>query len=143
MMTSECPRCRKLKPINEACSCAPSLAIGYAVNPARATREAEPGLKFDGEKTCLDLFPFEALEEISKVLTYGAKKYAAHNWRLGMSWSRYYAACLRHLNAWNSGQDIDPESGLSHLAHAGCCMAFLIASAVSNLGTDDRWRPSK
>ena len=98
------------------------------------------GVKYDAGKPMLGLFPFEALTEIGKVLTYGAKKYEAHNWRKGMAWSRYYDALLRHLNAWNSGEDIDPESGLMHLAHAGCCLVFLIASAVTGLGRDDRWR---
>lgn len=98
------------------------------------------GVKFDTGKTALGLFPPEALESIGRVLTYGANKYAAHNWRKGMAWSRYYDALLRHLNAWNAGEDIDPESGLPHLAHAGCCIAFLLASQAAGLGADDRWR---
>lgn len=97
--------------------------------------------KFDHGKTRLGLLPTEALEEIGKVLTYGADKYAAHNWRKGLDYSRLYDAALRHLNAWNAGQDTDPESGLMHLAHAGCCIMFLIANQVTGLGQDDRWRP--
>ncbi len=102
---------------------------------------AKTGVKYDGGKTRLGLLPPEALEAIGQVLSYGAKKYAAHNWRKGIEWSRLYDALLRHLNRWNAGEDTDPESGLPHLAHAGCCIVFLIASAKSNHGTDDRWRP--
>jgi hypothetical protein len=57
-----------------------------------------------------------------------------------MNWSRYYGAALRHLNKWNSGVDVDDESGLPHLAHAGCCIAFLLASQISGHGTDDRFK---
>lgn len=123
------------------------MAIPEHVSDTRAReRRVSPeadtavGVKYDKDKTQLDLFPPEALEAIGQVLTYGANKYAAHNWRKGIDWSRLYGAALRHLNRWNAGEDIDPESGLPHLAHAGCCVVFLIASAQSGLGTDDRWR---
>lgn len=96
--------------------------------------------KNDTAKNRLDLIPPEAIEAIGRALTYGATKYSANNWREGAAWSRYYAAALRHLNAWNGGEDNDPETGLSHLAHAGACLTILIGSQASALGTDDRWR---
>lgn len=96
------------------------------------------GTKHDSGKVMLELLPFESLEQIAQVLTFGAKKYAAHNWRGGFAWSRLLGACLRHLFAWARGQDNDPESGLSHLAHAGCCILFLIAHVVNGYGEDDR-----
>lgn len=97
-------------------------------------------VKNDAEKTRLDLLPVEALEAIGQALTVGARKYSDENWRQGAAWSRYYAAALRHLFAWKAGEDNDPETGLSHLAHAGACVCILIGSAVCGLGTDDRWR---
>jgi len=86
------------------------------------------GLKYDGGKTMLGLFPPLALEEVSKVLTYGAQKYAKHNWSKGIVYSRLYDASLRHLNSWNNSyeSDLDDESGISHLAHAICCLSFLL-----------------
>lgn len=96
--------------------------------------------KFDADKIPLDLFPPEALIEIGKVLGHGAIKYGEHNWRGGMKWGRLFAAAQRHLQAWLSGEDIDPDSGLPHLAHAGCCIAFLIAYQKSGIGADDRWK---
>ena len=59
----------------------------------------EGGLKYDNEKPRMDLLDFDALEGLSKVLTFGANKYAAHNWRKGISYSRLTAAMLRHLAA--------------------------------------------
>ena len=86
------------------------------------------GMKFDSEKPRWDLLPFESLTDIVLVLTYGAKKYAPENWRKVNDWrDRYFAALLRHLVAWKQGEKIDPESNLPHLAHAGCCLLFLLA----------------
>ena len=89
---------------------------------------ATGGLKYDGGKTMLGLFPPLVLEEVGKVLTYGAQKYAKHNWSKGIVYSRLYDAALRHLNSWNNpyDNDVDEESGISHLAHAICCLSFLL-----------------
>ena len=88
---------------------------------------SDQGEKFDSEKIMLQLFPPEALFEIGAVLTYGAKKYAPRNWEKGIEYSRVYGALQRHLWAWWGGEENDPESGLPHLAHAGCCLVFLLA----------------
>lgn len=95
-------------------------------------------IKHDDEKVPLELIPPEALIEIAKVLGFGAKKYDAHNWRNGFKWSRLLGAALRHIVAYIGGENKDPESGLSHLAHAGCCIMFLITHEVKGLGEDDR-----
>ena len=98
------------------------------------------GLKFDIGKVPLELLPVEALIEIAKVMAFGAEKYGRHNWRKGMAWSRLVGAILRHLFAWMLGEDKDPESGLSHLAHAGCDLLFLLTYELKELGTDDRFQ---
>ena len=96
------------------------------------------GVKFDTNKVRLELLPPELLEGVGEVLTFGAEKYADRNWELGMDWSRPYAALLRHMLAWWSGEDTDPETGMSHLCHAGCCIAFLIAYEQRDIGNDNR-----
>jgi hypothetical protein len=101
-------------------------------------RTAGEGRKDDSAKPRMDLVPPELLFGVSDVLTYGAAKYAPRNWEKGMSWGRVFGALMRHMWAWWSGQRIDPESGLSHLAHAGCCIAFLMAYEARNIGADDR-----
>lgn len=94
--------------------------------------------KHDQEKNPLELLPFEALEEVGKVLQFGAKKYDAHNWRKGFIWSRLIGAAIRHVFSFARGEDKDPETGYSHLAHAACCILFLLSFQITNNGTDDR-----
>lgn len=101
----------------------------------------EPGKKFDAGKPRMELLSSAAITDLAKVLTFGAQKYDAHNWRKGMSWSRLIGAALRHLTAFNNGEDNDPETGLPHTAHAMCCLMFLTEYARTQCGTDDRWRP--
>jgi hypothetical protein len=101
-----------------------------------------PGTKYDGEKPRMDLLDAGFLEEVAKVLTFGAKKYAAHNWRGGISYSRLIAAIYRHLGSINRGEDIDPESGLSHAGHLGCCVMFLEWMQKNKPELDDRWKNS-
>ena len=82
------------------------------------------GTKHDSEKVQLELLSSSWINGVGKVLTFGAKKYAAHNWRKGIALSRLLGACLRHVFAFLGGQDNDPETGLSHLLHASCCLQF-------------------
>jgi len=96
------------------------------------------GRKDDTGKDPWHLFPFDAARAIVKVLEFGAKKYAPRNWEKGMAWSRLYDACIRHLTAWFEGEKADPETGHSHLWHAGCCVLFLIAYEIRGVGADDR-----
>ena len=85
------------------------------------------GRKDDAGKARYDLVPPYALEVIAKVLDYGASKYGAENWRkVENRRMRYFSAALRHLWAWRRGEHIDAESKLPHLAHAACCVLFLL-----------------
>jgi len=99
----------------------------------------EEGVKFDSDKPRMDLLDNHFLLGLSSVLTFGAKKYAAHNWRKGISISRLIAAAYRHLGAFNSGEDNDPESGISHLFHAACCIMFASWMIAFRKDMDDRY----
>jgi hypothetical protein len=101
--------------------------------------KSKEGVKFDQGKARTDLISPVAIIEVSKVLEFGAKKYADHNWRKGMKWSRLLGAALRHILAYMGGEDKDPETGLSHLAHAFCCIMFLLEYEVSHKHLDDRY----
>jgi hypothetical protein len=95
-------------------------------------------VKFDTDKPRYDLIPSELLEQTALVLTYGAHKYSDRNWETGAKWGRYFAALMRHLWAWWGGEARDSETGYSHLSHAACCLAILIAFEQRRIGTDDR-----
>lgn len=85
------------------------------------------GMKLDSLKPMYNLLPAKAIDEMAKVMTFGAIKYAPNNWQLvedGLE--RYRAALLRHSFAMQAGEVIDAESGLHHAAHAMCCAAFII-----------------
>jgi hypothetical protein len=73
-----------------------------------------------------DLVPWEALDKIAEVYGMGAQKYADRNWEKGYDWGLSLAALVRHVSLFAQGEDLDEESGLPHLAHAGWhCMALL------------------
>lgn len=99
---------------------------------------AEGASKHDSDKPRMALLPPAPLVEIAQVLTFGARKYAAHNWNKGISFERLYSAMQRHMMAWWSGEETDPESGLSHLAHAGCCLLFIMELRHTKPDCDDR-----
>ena len=72
------------------------------------------------------LIDMPSFEELVRVLEFGKQKYSRDNWKKGRPWLEIYDATLRHLVSWREGEDIDPESGLSHLAHAQANLMFLI-----------------
>jgi hypothetical protein len=83
------------------------------------------GYKADAEKPDYMLLPWGPVEDIVRVLTVGARKYAPDNWqKVPNARHRYLAAGARHLVARMRGEVADPETGLPHLAHAGCCLLF-------------------
>ena len=83
------------------------------------------GMKFDKGKPDYSLLPFAAVDEVVKVLTYGADKYDRFNWEK-VEAVRYQAATMRHFSTHMQGEKIDPESGISHLAHAICSLLYLL-----------------
>lgn len=99
--------------------------------------------KHDGDKPRMDLIPPEMMAALGDVLASGARKYSERNWEGGMPWGRYFAALMRHLWAWWARHPADPETGRSHLWHAACCVAFLIAYEARGVGTDDRPRAAQ
>lgn len=100
--------------------------------------------KFDSDKADLSLLSIHALSEIAKAFEFGAKKYGRYNYlETGFEYTRLLSACLRHIGAWTWGENNDPESGLSHLAHAGACVVMLLDHVHYKIGNDNRHRSKK
>ncbi len=100
------------------------------------------GIKHDAEKPDMSLLSPIAMVEVARVMTFGAKKYSANNWRGGFEWTRPLSACLRHVFAFIGGEDKDPETNISHLAHAICCLMFVLEFSVTGAGKDNRYKGS-
>lgn len=96
------------------------------------------GNKYDSGKLRYDLIPVMPLEKVTKVLTFGAKKYDDRNWEKGFPWGDVYAAAQRHQQKWWGGEDLDSETGVSHLAHAVCCLMFLLEFEETKQELDNR-----
>lgn len=77
--------------------------------------------------------------ELGLAMFEGSRKYGGHNYRAsGVRASIYYDACQRHLESFWEGEDIDPDSGLPHLAKAMGCLAILRDSQLMENWIDDR-----
>lgn len=99
-------------------------------------------LKHDNNKPLMGLISSRFLKGLAQVLTFGASKYAAHNWRKGFALSRPYNALQRHLTDWNDGKDLDEETKLPLLYHAACELMFLAELAETHPHLDDRYKDS-
>lgn len=100
--------------------------------------ERGSGARYNDGKPDLSLIPLCTLEDEARVWMYGKRKYAAWNWAKGMDWSIPLACALRHLAAFQRGEDIDKESGLPHLAHAMCNLRMLTLYSYTYPEGDDR-----
>jgi len=98
------------------------------------TRDTTEGVKYDDEKLDYTLLDKKSIDEVVKVLMYGAKKYPAwDNWKkVPDARKRYVKAALRHLMSEADGETID-ESGLLHLAHAATSCIFAIHFALQDV----------
>lgn len=112
------------------------------VRPVDGYPDDNPKTTFGVKKVPLDLVPPSVEHALAEAFSLGAKKYGPYNWReKRVSSSVYYAAALRHAKAWWDGEDIDPESGFSHLSHILACFGIIVdAKSVGNLNDN---RPPK
>jgi hypothetical protein len=100
-------------------------------NPKKALGDLKPSVHF---------VPMEVMLQVAKVMELGAKKYGRMNWReQPIQASTYYSAMFRHMIAWFEGEDVDPESGQPHLAHAICCAMLVLDSERRGILIDDRF----
>lgn len=106
---------------------------------AAIKRQLTEGVKYDQDKPDFSLLSSYAITELCKVLTFGGRKYDLHNWRKGIAITRLIAASLRHIFSFLAGESKDPETGLSHIAHAMCCCMFILELMEVKPECDDRF----
>lgn len=87
-----------------------------------------------------DLIPVEAMGLVAQLYGVGAQKYSEHNWRKGYEWSKSYSALQRHTNEFWKGVDLDPETGLPHLAAVVFHSLTLMTFMMEHPDFDDRYR---
>jgi hypothetical protein len=107
-------------------------------------------LKFDSNKSRMDLIRPDVLIELGNALAYGATKYNEKAGDVpnfmkgdGFNYSRIYASLQRHLNLFYSGEDTDPESGLPHISLALANLHILCTYYFTDFGIDDRINVNK
>lgn len=106
------------------------------------TKETNPKDAVGIAKVPLSTVPAEVFAEVGLAMLEGARKYGRHNYRAaGVRYSVYYDAAIRHLMAWWEGQDVDPDSGLSHITKAIAGLVVLRDSMIIGNATDDRPPP--
>jgi hypothetical protein len=91
------------------------------------------------KKVPFSCVPANVIAEIALGLMEGARKYRRHNYRaVGVRASVYYDAALRHLMGWWEGEDIDKDSGMSHISKALSCLTVLRDAMMNEKWEDDR-----
>lgn len=116
------------------CRCEDTVA-----GPFICEEHSGTGKKNDKGKPPIALIPGEAIWEEAKVMGFGEKKYSKYNWMQGLGMVRLLSAAGRHIVQFTMGQDNDEETGLSHLAHARCCLGMAIWTMQHRRDLDDRY----
>ena len=101
---------------------------GPVMTSAAVTQESAGGTKETTGKLDWSLVPFDAMEEVVRVLEFGVKKYARDNWKQDIPdvKNKLFAAMHRHLTAYSKGEQCAEDSQLMHMAHVACNALFLI-----------------
>lgn len=89
------------------------------------SNKTESALRYNASKPKYSLLSLKEMEQGVKVLEFGANKYARDNWKKGLKLSEILDSMMRHIAALQSGEWIDPESGLPHIGHIQCNALFL------------------
>lgn len=114
--------------------------INMALEQANQLAPKEGSFKLDDGKPPISLIPREALEQAAHALGFGAEKYSRHGFRAGLKHSRLIDAALRHILKHADGEDLDSESGVTHIGHAIASLAMLAYMVAHKPELDDRWK---
>ena len=137
-----CDSCGKLLAHDRAAWADDGASYCPACRPLPA-HPADPKQGAGAAKVPMGALPFAVVAELAVAHGEGATKYGRHNWRGGeVLASTYFAAAQRHLTAWYEGEDVDPDSGLSHLVKAMASLAVLRDAQIQGRALDDRPPPA-
>lgn len=91
------------------------------------------------KKSPMSTVSASVMAEVGVAMMEGALKYGRHNYRgVGVRASVYYDATIRHLFSWWEGEDVDPDSGMSHITKAIASLTVLRDSMIQSKLEDDR-----
>lgn len=129
---------------NRECTDPQHIGMGLMGCPADpVTGETLKAKTYDDGKPPLAWLPWDGIKEVALVQAYGHSKYKDfNNYRKGMEVSRNLSCAMRHIGAYMEGEDMDPESKRSHLAHAACRILFVLQNLHDKKAIDDRYKRS-
>lgn len=134
MTTKECPDCKiEIPKINIRC-----FPCHYKYLKSEENRKTKTADRFNDGKVQLSYIPNKAQEAEARVWMKGAKKYSRDNWKKGLPFLSVIDSMLRHVLAFKEGEDNDPETGESHMAHVKCNASMLIEFLSTHPELDDR-----
>ena len=103
------------------------------------TKPSNPKDAVGIKKAYTSVIPWGVIYELGLAMLEGALKYGRHNYRkVGIRASTYFDAADRHMKSWWEGEDIDPDSGISHVTKAIASLTVLRDGMMTGLWEDDR-----
>ena len=120
-------------------------ATSIPIKPKKpSVKDTNPKDSIGIRKSPLSVVPLSIVQELGVAMLEGAAKYGRHNYReAGIRESVYFDATIRHLFAYWEGEDIDPDSGMSHLTKAMASLAVWRDAQIQGMYEDDRPPKSK
>ncbi len=117
----------------------PFAALQASVSPDVGSKPTNPKDAIGIRKAPLSTIPMNVVAELGVAMLEGASKYGRHNFRgVGVRTSVYFDATMRHLVSFWEGEDVDPDSGLSHITKAIASLVVLRDAQLQAMATDDR-----
>ena len=122
----------------------PPLLVGdeheaLTFHPLPTAKPTNPKDAIGVRKAPLSTVPMGVVVEMGVGMLEGTAKYGRHNYRCaGVRASVYFDALMRHMIAWWEGEDVDQDSGMSHVTKALCTLAVLRDAQMQSMLTDDR-----
>lgn len=99
--------------------------VGEFMGEVKQKLEEKRASRHNTGKSKLSYIHLDCFEEAARVMEMGAQKYGRDNWRLGQDINQLLDSMLRHVAKLQSGEQLDQESGLSHIGHIQCNAMFL------------------